>query len=549
MRGKRVKTNPNMGLLIIKGRDGRFRTTWYGRISLKGKRKDTNLNIPIEGNIPLSSSGNPNLTAKGDAAFERSRAAALKVFERWRAECQKDPAELQRKAYIARTGDSLEGVPLHKLEEMWLKQKRTYTPTENWQKAVKTWFKRFCRFASHYAETHKVKCETINDITPELVRAWFDDIKSEFTWETVSKQMSLMRSAYRRYATAGRVNPFEDIVMRNRETGNRRVNHKPLSSEELERLFAAAEGDDLLCPLIVCAACTGMRIGDVCLLTQESVDLTNGLIDVITAKAGVPATIPILPRLLPVLTRLCTPSGSGAPLSPYVFPEAAELYKSSPDAIYKKVKLYFAEAVSSDTAAKAQPVDKNGNPMPVEEILANAPIPSKRKERILKVYSLFSAGTKSCEIAESLGCAKSQVSMDLREVELLTGMTLRPRALATRRRACQQDLLDKTRKSRAIGQRQASIYGWHSLRATFVVLAHEAGVPLADIQRIVGHTTTEMTLQYFNPTKIHTADRVRRQMQGSVLGTPSRTDTAVEDIVALLSPEQRKKLALKLLGL
>ena len=52
---------------------------------------------------------------------------------------------------------------------------------------------------------------------------------------------------------------------------------------------------------------------------------------------------------------------------------------------------------------------------------------------------------------------------------------------------------------------------------TFVVLASEAGVPLADIARVVGHTRTTTTIQYFNPEKKHAAARVRQQMRGTVL--------------------------------
>lgn len=121
------------------------------------------------------------------------------------------------------------------------------------------------------------------------------------------------------------------------------------------------------------------------------------------------------------------------------------------------------------------------------------------------------------------------------------------------------------------GYAAASLYGWHSLRATFVVLAVEAGVPLPDVQKIVGHTTAEMTMQYFNPTAKHTAERVREQMRGTVLdGRRNRgkaidiQETAVlpdasavapvarqsvDALIAGLTDDQRKELARKLLGL
>jgi len=74
---------------------------------------------------------------------------------------------------IGRTDDSIEGVPLTKFALLWIKQKRTYTPTETWKSAIATWFDRFATFASKYAVEHNVKCETLNDITPDVVSGPF----------------------------------------------------------------------------------------------------------------------------------------------------------------------------------------------------------------------------------------------------------------------------------------------------------------------------------------------------------------------------------------
>ena len=107
-----------MGLKIIKGRDGSTRPTWYGRVSVKGRLVTQNLNVPIEGEIPLDESGHPILSVKGDKAFERSRREAQRAFDLWRKETRKDPAELAAKAYKARTGVSAEGIPLSKLADL-----------------------------------------------------------------------------------------------------------------------------------------------------------------------------------------------------------------------------------------------------------------------------------------------------------------------------------------------------------------------------------------------------------------------------------------------
>lgn len=509
-----------MGLKIIRGRDGKPRSTWYGRIIRKGRVHTVNLNIPILGIIPTDAEGNFAIQNQGDEDFERSRRSALKVFDKWRGESKKDPAELQAKAYKVRTGTSLEGVPLAKLYELWEKQKRTYTPTDHWKDAVKTWFDRFTTFAAKYAAKHNGRCETVNDITSELVCEWFDSIKSEFAWETVTKQMSLMRGAFKRYATNGQTNPFEDIIMRNREVGNRRVNHRPLTSDELQKLFDCSANDELIHPLIVCAACTGMRIGDVSMLKQSDVYLKEGVIDVITAKAGVRATIPIFGRLRPILDERCAIPVDGSKVSPYVFPEAARIYKTNPSRIYKSIKLYFAQAL----AANYQPtviIEQDGNPRSIADALAETNLSARRKERIATIYQLYKDGICSSEIATRLGVLRSQVSMDLQTAETITGEELRPRSLAHQKRQNETAMLAVTRQNRSIGKRAASIYSAHSLRATFAVLAltETTGITLADVQKVLGHSAVEMTLAYYNPTHRHALERLAIQMQGTVLGT------------------------------
>lgn len=75
-----------MGLKIIKNADGTFRPTWYGRISVRGRKRETNLNVPLAGDVPTDAAGNVALSRKRDNAFERSRKAAQKAFEAWRKE-------------------------------------------------------------------------------------------------------------------------------------------------------------------------------------------------------------------------------------------------------------------------------------------------------------------------------------------------------------------------------------------------------------------------------------------------------------------------------
>lgn len=554
-----------MGLKIMRDRNGNPRTTWWGRYCVKGKYHDVDLRVPIRGTMPTNGAGRVTLTAQGDDAFEKSRKAAQRELERVVKLKTQTAADLEVTVYKARTGVDIAGVPLAKLAELWKAQKRGYAPTDGWCQAVAGWFDDFTKFAGKYAAAHGVRCETINDITPEIAGAWFDDLKKSFAWETVTKKMSLMRGAFRRYATNGHTNPFEDVVIRNRETANARVNHKPLTAEQTERLFECARDDESIYPLIVTAACTGMRIGDVCNLKWADVDLRGGFIDCVTAKAGVRATIPIFGRLRDVLSARAAIPGDGRKPSAFVFPAAADRYARNPDGIYQAGKPYFAQAVFGGEPETAM-IETDAQPRALADVIDAAGFTKGKREKILEVYARFKAGTPSHEIAAALGMARSQVSMYLHDAERLTGEKLRPRAQATQNRTTRIALIEKTRgkvenDGKIAGRiRKASLYGWHSLRATFVVLAAEAGVPLADIARVVGHTTTEMTMQYFNPDKRHAAERVRAQMAGTVLdGTTNgrkrigaRTAVAtanptVDDIIARMNKKQKQAFMAKLL--
>ena len=502
-----------MGLKVLKNADGTFRPTWYGRISVKGRKRVTNLNVPIDGNIPVDESGNVRLAAKGDAAFERSRKAAQKAFEAWRKESQKDPAELQAKAYKARTGEDLGGLPLTKLYSNWKNLMRDKSPTETWCGVVETWISSFVAFCRSEAEKRHARCETVNDVTPEIASAWYESIKADFAWKTVKSKKNLICGIFTRLQATGlsRINPFAHIQTRGGGNGdNRKVARKALDMAELEKVLVCAREDGALYPLVVAAACTGMRLGDVCNLKWSDVDLKQGLITCVTAKAGVRVTIPILRRLNEVLSGL-------SPDSPYVFPAARAQYTRNKDKLIRDVKPLFARAVIVDEHTEKG--DSDGKPhRELAEVIDGAAFTDFKRNRLMEVYNRFKAGKRSSDIADELKVARSQVSMDLRDIEKLTGETLRPMVAKRAQGNTRLDLIEKTRQERKVGQRAACIYGWHSFRHTFVVLALKAGVPVEDVRRIVGHGEAETTLNnYYNPEAKHAAENFKKGMKGSPL--------------------------------
>lgn len=533
-----------MGLIIYKSANGTMRPTWWGRLIYKGKAHEKNLQVRIAGTPPVDEEGNIALSSKGDEAFERSRKAADKALDAWRKETRTNPAELQESAYKAHTGVSIAGVPLAKLADKWIHLKRQRKPTAERTRNARITFKRFSDFARAFAAKSGKSCDTLNDITPRMVEKWFEAIKGEYAWGTVKDMMHLMSGAFRRWSTNGRPNPFADIVMRSsKEVGEekKRTERKALTPEQFQRLLACSRDNERLYPLIVCAAYTGMRIGDVCSLKVSDVDFKTDTIDCVTSKAGVRVNIPILsPEFRNVLVRGCAVPGDGSERSPYVFPWAAAQYAKNRTAIVRSVKPYFARAIFGDSAPveEAKPVGEESHPVDLATAAAEAGFSETKRKRVLEVYRQFKAGIPSHTIAEALQIARGQVSAYLKDAERLTGETLRPRA-ARNGKLGFTDLLEKTRLERKIGKYAASIWGWHNLRHNFITSALNAGVPLHKVSAIVGHSSTAMTTGY--------ADLTTRTAPVAALPEKSASNNAMLQamaaMLAALSPEQKRTMS------
>lgn len=531
------------GLKILTGADGKPRSKyWYTRFTRCGEKVDVSLAVEIKGKPPTDADGRIDIKGRGDAAFEKSRRAALDALAEMREVAKTtgktkvvkdaETADLVNRYHRARTGKAIESTRLDALPELWQGLERNYRPTaERIQAAART-FRRFAAFAADYCRAHGGRCETVDEITPELAAAWFSALRGEYAWGTARPMWHLMRTSWTRWHIYAGTNPFGKVVVRNREASAAKVERRPLTEAELSRLLEVTKEKPELHALVVTAACTGMRIGDVCRLKWADVDLRGGLIEATTAKAGVRVTVPIFPMLRKVLAGLHATQAVGD--SPFVFPRAAAQYNrvnaagfhNATTGLYRQVKPYFARAIfPNEEPATAMLAD--AKPKSRDEVLAaiaGAGFAPAKKERVREVYTRYWDGERCAEIAAALKMARGQVSDYLKEVERLTGETYRPRMERKRAagRTSARDLIDRTRAPRAIGKHSASLYGWHNLRHTFVVLALQAGVPVNDVSRIVGHGDVATTLNnYGNTSREVVAERTRRQMErgGAVLAT------------------------------
>ena len=531
------------GLKIMTDKTGKLRSRyWYARFTRQGEKRNVRIapKVEIKGKPPTGADGRIDLKGKGDATFEKSRKAALAALAKMRTAAKTtgktkavkdaETADMVNRFHQARTGQTIKSPRLDALADLWRGLAREKVPTAERARAASATFNRFAVFAKGYCKANGGMCATIDDVTTEIAVAWFTNIRDDFAWGTVKDQWHLMRKAWSRWHIYASKNPFENVVVRNGKTDNAKVERRPLTESELARLFDATRENPAIHGLVVAAACTGMRIGDVCRLKWADVDMRGGFIDTVTAKAGVRVTVPIFEPLRKVLRDLHDKHAVGD--SPFVFPTWAARYehvnkKGFPDqrtGIVRMVKPYFARAIFSEPAP-IPAVLADAKPKTHKEVLAaidGARFAAAKKERLREVYTRWRNGEKGVEIAAAMNIARGQVSDYLKDVERLTGETYRPRIERKRvsGRTSARDLIDRTRAPRAIGKHAASLYGWHNLRHTFVVLAFQAGVPANDISRIVGHGDVETTLNnYGNTSREVVAERTRKRMRGTVLAT------------------------------
>lgn len=502
-----------MGLKLIKD-NGVTRKVWYGQYKEQGRWKVTKLTTPMRGEkIPST------LSETGDTAFERSRALAQAEFDEFeRTRGIKGSSEhLTRVLIESKTGQKVEDVRLDELAARWKTLPRSYTPSA---KCVGNAELYFARFAAH------AKCTYLYEVSQDMAASFFHEIRQEYSWSTVKSMMSILKSAFARFLPCGAINPFSSVIKRNREQNAARIHRRPLSENELKLLFNESEKDPTLHAITITTACTGMRIGDVCNLKWSSVDLHGGFIDVLTAKAGKQVTIPILAPLRKELEAVLAIKN---PASPFVFPAAAEMYTVNASGVIRKGKVLFARALFANNAAREEKEDvsivdqKELSPVEVLEAIRSAGFTKQKTERCERVYTLYRSGLTYRQIERETGLGRGQIADYLHGIEDITGNTIVKWAKACA--TSNSRLLKLTRQGRTVGKRAASLYGWHSLRASFVVAALTHGIPIEVVRRIVGHSTVRMTEEYFNPTKNILADTIPRKLSGSVIGGGNNTNT------------------------
>lgn len=485
-----------MGLELRRERNGELRPYWYGSFVENGKRRIVNLGIRWDGNPPET------LLSKGDTEFEISRALAKDRLKRHQTKSkEKGQAQhLTRRLIESKTGRAVEYVKLADLPAKWRGLGRENKPTEAWLKWCDTIFGRFA---------DAVPCEFLHEVTPEQATAYIEGLRKDFTRRTANGAAQLLKSAFARLLPLGTSNPFGgEITRRGTDTGAEVIHRRPLTAPELAALFETARPDPFLYPLTVCAALTGMRIGDVCLLAWKSVDLRDEVIAVRTSKTGKGVEIPIFQPLRKVLETALADKVQDAV---YVWPEAARMYKANRYGITYRGKALFARAFSKTSQSSHKAADLASERTDLADVLPKVSeavaghFDGAKRDRILDTLTRNANGQSYRQIEAETGRQRGQTSEDLHEAERVTGLNLRQGAtLATNRDL--KTLIGATRQKRLEGKGKlsASLLGWHSLRSTWATLALSAGIPVETVKLVTGHGTANTVLKYYyNPQREH----------------------------------------------
>lgn len=485
-----------MGLEFRRGRDGEFLPNWYGRVEVDGKSKVVNLKVKVRGQRP------PTLRQQGDALFEASREQAQDRFDEFQADARDkgSAAHLTKRLIQFKTGRKVEYVKLSDLAERWRLLGRENQPTESWLAWCDTIFRRFAE---------SLPCKYLHEVTPQHVNKYAETLRGSFTRRTARGALSLLRSAFARLLPVGASNPFESGISRKSDkVEGETVHRRPLIAQELVTLFETARTDPFLYPLTICAACTGMRIGDVCQLRWQSVDTRGGVIAVRTSKTGKSVEIPIFKPLMEILQVALTAKGD----SPYVWPDAALMYSQNRYGIVYRGKSLFARAFAKQAKETAPPVVGTNGVDTLKESLTQvcaavtaANFEPSKCERILDSLSRYAQGQSYRQIEAETGRPRGQISEDLKEAERVSEIRFRNgKAKASKRDI--KTLIGDTRQGRreGHGKLSASLLGWHSLRGTWATLALSAGIPVETVKLVTGHGTANTVLKfYYNPQREH----------------------------------------------
>lgn len=512
-----------MAIEIRRNKQGELiRSTWWCRISVKGVRTSYSLNIPIKGKLPPSWIPEVRewpMSDRGDVWFEESRAKAEEAYAKLKANPPQpkmiDLGEAFNKGFKAQKKHKYRTVKITDILKNYdaifasIGTPVADTPYANWQRGIVE------RFVKWWRDSKKSMKTPFYDVTPEEGQAFITYLAKEeddgrrITTTTLERMKAHMIRTFKAFCPYVRSNPFE--MKLKASTDEEVIHREPLAEDEMNLVLQTAQNTDpLMYELIVTGLCTALRKGDICTLKWSSItdaewelngEIKKGSIRLRTHKTGEPVNIPIFPLFGIVLTK----RQSEHKTSPFVFPEAEQLYHSDPSALTRRIKQVFARALGekkgafiedAPTAEEISP--KDALPL-VMKALESAKIQRNTRANILKIMPLYAGGMTYRKIKEVTACNMATISGTLKQAEKISGTKFIASSKRPPSKLQMEKAIDKvTRTQRKVGMKAASTYDFHCLRTTFVTLAAKNKIPLETVRLITGHTDTRMLEEYYN---------------------------------------------------
>ena len=196
---------------------------------------------------------------------------------------------------------------------------------------------------ARWMERNHVEIGHLAEVTESAVAEYLAEFRCRHAATTYNNHVCALREVFRILAEKSGVvhDPWAGVSLRADDS----VSRRELTLGEVERLYAAASKEGREWKLLVMIGVyTGLRLGDCCRLSWESVNMERRLIQVVPEKTkrhshGRPVTIPIHPQLGGMLALVPEAERKG-----FVNPPVAKAYVSRRWAVNEGLRRIFRAA-------------------------------------------------------------------------------------------------------------------------------------------------------------------------------------------------------------
>ncbi len=215
-------------------------------------------------------------------------------------------------------------------------------------------YKRACSRFFDFLGEDKVK--PIDSLKPSKCEAFFKVECDRVSYGTAISYITHLRAAFNSAVRDDllRKNPFSSMNIRRMDVDKNATQRLPFTAEEMHLIMTSFP--QRWRELVMASFLTGgQRLGDICTLKWNSVDLQKGLISFSTTKTGKQISAPIVPPLRALLE-------SKERVSEYVFPEMASRYNKR-----STLSVEFTSLLRAHGILPEAPIPQKGDRRPVAQ--------------------------------------------------------------------------------------------------------------------------------------------------------------------------------------